>query len=416
MELFSPEFFSALGAIIVVNLVLSGDNAIVIALAARNLPPPLRTKAVVWGTVGAVVGRSILTAVVVWLLKVPGLMFVGGLMLIWIAYKLIIDNDSGDGEDVEAASGFWDAMQTIVAADVLMSLDNVLAVAGAANGHFGLVVLGLVISIPIVIFGSQLFLRFLERYPVIVYFGAGVLAWTAVKMMSGEPMLLEYLALHPLIIWAGYLAVVGAVVGGGLFINHGKLRERVMAHVIDLASPRAAPAPAPGRKPIRVLVPIDGSGSSLQGVRHVLGRAAAGQPVDVHLVNVRTPFSQYLARFLSPRDRMSYHRFAGERALGAARRLLEQAGVGYLAHVELGPRAETIDRVARQLHADEIVMGTARKNSLTRLLEDSVTAGLLQVTRVPVQVVPGGALPLLERALLAAVAAAMLAAVYGALA
>ena len=410
MELVSPEFFSALGAIIVVNLVLSGDNAIVIALAARNLPPPLRSKAVVWGTVGAVVGRSVLTVVVVWLLKIPGLMFVGGLLLVWIAYKLIIDNEAGGGEDVEAASGFWEAMQTIVAADVLMSLDNVLAVAGAANGHFGLVVLGLVISIPIVIFGSQLFLRFLERYPVIVYFGAGVLAWTAVKMMSGEPMALDFLERHPAVVWAGYVAVVGGIVGGGFFINHGKLRERVMQHVVDFASPGTVLPAASGARALRVLVPVDGSTSALQGVRHVLGLAPSGRALDVHLVNVRTPFSQYLARFLSPRDRMAYHRFAGERALKGARRLLEQAGVSYRAHVELGPRAETVDRMAQQLQADQIVLGTARKNSLTRLLEDSLTAGLLRTTQVPVQVVPGGALPLLERALLVAVAAAMLAA------
>lgn len=413
MELFSPEFFPALGAIIVVNLVLSGDNAIVIALAARNLPQRLRTRAVVWGTVGAVAGRSMLTVVVVWLLRIPGLMFAGGLMLVWIAWKLIIDNDAGDGEDVEAASGFWGAMKTIVAADVLMSLDNVLAVAGAANGHFGLVVLGLVISIPIVVFGSQLFLRFLERYPVIVYFGAGVLAWTSVKMMAGEPALLDYLNVHPALVWGGYLAVVGGVVGGGLFVNHGKLRERVMRHVEDLTAAAGVPPPAAGARHA-VLVPVDGSASALQGVRHVAARALAGQAVEVHLVNVRTPFSQYLARFLSPRDRMAYHRYAGERALRAARRLLEDAGVWYVAHVELGPRAETIDRLARRLQVGEIVLGTARKNSLTRLLEDSVTASLLQRTALPVRVIPGNALPLAERALLAVAALAMAAALYGA--
>ncbi|MDH3320233.1 MAG: universal stress protein [Betaproteobacteria bacterium] len=183
-----------------------------------------------------------------------------------------------------------------------------------------------------------------------------------------------------------------------------------MQHVVDFASPGTVLPAASGARALRVLVPVDGSTSALQGVRHVLGLAPSGRALDVHLVNVRTPFSQYLARFLSPRDRMAYHRFAGERALKGARRLLEQAGVSYRAHVELGPRAETVDRMAQQLQADQIVLGTARKNSLTRLLEDSLTAGLLRTTQVPVQVVPGGALPLLERALLVAVAAAMLAA------
>src|SRR5512135_2110404 len=167
MEFFSAEFFSALAAIVVIDLVLAGDNAIVIALAARNLPARLRTKAIVWGTFGAIAVRTAMTMVVVWLLKIPGLLLVGGLLLVWIAYRLIVNNDNGDGHQLDASSSFWGAMQTIVVADALMGLDNVLAVAGAAQGSFLLVVLGLLISIPIVIWGSQLILRFVERYPVI---------------------------------------------------------------------------------------------------------------------------------------------------------------------------------------------------------------------------------------------------------
>ena len=153
MELFSAEFFSALLAIIVIDLVLAGDNAIVIALAARNLPADLRKKAIIWGAVGAIAVRTAMTLVVVWLLKVPGLMLLGGVLLVWIAYKLLADND-GDGHDVSAANSFWGAMKTIVVADAVMGLDNVLAVAGASHGSFMLVVIGLLISIPIVIWGS----------------------------------------------------------------------------------------------------------------------------------------------------------------------------------------------------------------------------------------------------------------------
>jgi YjbE family integral membrane protein len=155
MELFSTEFFSALFAIVIIDLVLAGDNAIVIALAARSLPEHLRKRAVMWGTVGAIVVRSAMTMVVVWLLKIPGLLLVGGALLLWIAYKLLLNQDEGeDGHNVVATTSFWGAMKTIIIADAVMGLDNVLAVAGAAHGSFLLVVLGLLISIPIVIWGS----------------------------------------------------------------------------------------------------------------------------------------------------------------------------------------------------------------------------------------------------------------------
>src|SRR5262245_34664220 len=160
MELVPASFVSALLAIIVIDLVLAGDNAIVIALAARNLPEQVRGKAIVWGTVGAIVVRSAMTIAVVWLLKIPGLLLAGGAMLLWIAYKLLINPDNGDEHKLNPAGDFWSAMKTIVIADAVMGLDNVLAVAGAAHGSFVLVVLGLLISIPIVIWGSQLILKY----------------------------------------------------------------------------------------------------------------------------------------------------------------------------------------------------------------------------------------------------------------
>src|SRR4030095_8897793 len=169
----------------VTDVVLAGDNAIVIALAARNVPKHRQRRAILWGTVGAIIVRTTLTLVVVALLKIPGLLFAGGLFLIWIAYKLLIPEGGGGGpDDASAATSFWGALRTIVIADTVMGLDNVLAVAGAAHGSFLLVAIGLVISIPIVIWGSTLLLRFVERYPAIVYVGSGVLAWTSVKMMS----------------------------------------------------------------------------------------------------------------------------------------------------------------------------------------------------------------------------------------
>jgi YjbE family integral membrane protein len=186
--LFSAPWWSALLAIILIDLVLAGDNAIVIALAARNLPPEHQNKAIMWGTVGAIVVRSAMTVGVVWLLKIPGLMLVGGLGLLWIAYKLIADT-SDDEHEGPSATTFWGAMKTIIVADALMGVDNVLGVAGAANGDFTLVVLGLLISIPIVVFGSKLVLRLVERFPVIIQLGAAVLAFTAAQMVINEKLL-----------------------------------------------------------------------------------------------------------------------------------------------------------------------------------------------------------------------------------
>jgi len=188
MELFSIPWWSALLAIVLIDLVLAGDNAIVIALAARNLPPEHQRKAIIWGTVGAIVVRSVMTVGVVWLLKIPGLMLVGGLGLLWIAYKLISDTSEGEHEG-GVATTFWGAMKTIIVADALMGVDNVLGVAGAANGSFDLVVLGLLISIPIVVLGSQVVLRMVEKWPVIIHLGAAVLAFTAAQMVINEKLL-----------------------------------------------------------------------------------------------------------------------------------------------------------------------------------------------------------------------------------
>ena len=181
-------WWSALLAIILIDLVLAGDNAIVIALAARNLPPEHQNKAIMWGTVGAIVVRSAMTVGVVWLLKIPGLMLVGGLGLLWIAYKLITDT-SEDEHEGSGATTFWGAMKTIIVADALMGVDNVLGVAGAANGDFTLVVIGLLISIPIVVLGSKLVLRLVEKWPVIIHLGAAVLAFTAAQMIINEKLL-----------------------------------------------------------------------------------------------------------------------------------------------------------------------------------------------------------------------------------
>ena len=213
MELFSTGWWSALLAIVLIDLVLAGDNAIVIALAARSLPQRLQRKAIVWGTVGAIVVRSAMTVGVVWLLKLPGLMLVGGLGLVWIAYKLLATPDGGE-HDGPVASTFWGAMKTIVVADALMGIDNVLGVAGAAHGSFDLVVIGLLISVPIVVFGSTMVLKLVERFPLVIHAGAAVLAFTAARMIVHEP-LLDDLFDHRAARWATYAIAVTGVLAAG---------------------------------------------------------------------------------------------------------------------------------------------------------------------------------------------------------
>ncbi|WP_048438296.1 TerC family protein [Caenimonas sp. SL110] len=213
MEFLSTAWWSALLAIILIDLVLAGDNAIVIALAARQLPKDLQKKAIIWGTVGAIVVRTVMTVGVVWLLKIPGLMLVGGLGLLWIAYRLLADTND-DKEHGVVANTFWGAMKTIVIADALMGVDNVLGVAGAAHGSFDLVVIGLLISVPIVVFGSTMVLKLVERFPIIIKAGAAVLALTAAKMIVGEPLLADVFD-EQVLRWATYaLAVIGVLAAG----------------------------------------------------------------------------------------------------------------------------------------------------------------------------------------------------------
>ena len=186
----------ALLTIIVIDLVLAGDNALVIGLAARNVPAHLQKRVILWGTAGAIAIRIVFTLGIVWLLKIPGLMIAGGLLLLPVAYKLM--NPSTDHADAHsgAKNGFWSALKTIIVADALMGVDNVLGVAGAAQGSFLLVVLGLLISVPIMVWGSTLVLKWVDRYPQIITIGCGVLIWTATQMILDEKLLSPYLPAH----------------------------------------------------------------------------------------------------------------------------------------------------------------------------------------------------------------------------
>ena len=206
-ELFTPAWFSALVTIIVIDLVLAGDNAIVIGLAARNVPREWQRRVVLWGTAGAIVVRVLLTAVVVWLLRIPAFLLIGGSALIYIGWKLTQDN-SHDAHSIKPQRSVRAAIGTIVVADAVMGVDNVLAIGGAAQGSIVLVMIGLAVSIPIVVGGSTLVLRWVERYPAILWLGAAVLGWTAAKMIGSEPLLKTWLAEYPIVRSALYLIIV----------------------------------------------------------------------------------------------------------------------------------------------------------------------------------------------------------------
>lgn len=210
MEFLSPEWWTALLAIIAVDLLLAGDNAVVIALAARNLPPVWKKRAIIWGTMGAIVIRVALVFFISQLLLLPGVSFVGGLLLYYIAFKLVNDDGSAHA-DKPAANSFWAAMRTIIVADTVMGLDNILAIAGAARGDVGLIVFGLGLSIPIMMGGSVLILKCMEKAPWLVVAGAALLAGIAGRIILDDKWLQQYVALSPAANWAAVLAVAALV-------------------------------------------------------------------------------------------------------------------------------------------------------------------------------------------------------------
>src|SRR3954447_18658821 len=192
----TPDFWIGLLKIVWINIILSGDNAVVIALAARSLPPHQQRKAVFWGSGAAVVLRILLTVVATKLLALPYLQIVGGLLLLWIGVQLLGDEDEGEGEAKEYGT-LMAAVRTILIADLVMSLDNVIAVAAAAQGSMTLLVLGLAISIPLVIFGSTLMIKLMERFPIIVVLGAGLIGWVGGETIVGDTVFQEALGARP---------------------------------------------------------------------------------------------------------------------------------------------------------------------------------------------------------------------------
>ncbi|MBV7430684.1 MULTISPECIES: TerC family protein [unclassified Acidovorax] len=220
----SADFWIGLMKIVWINIILSGDNAVVIALAARSLPPHQQRKAVFWGSGAAVVLRILLTVVAAKLLELSFLQIVGGCLLLWIGFQLLSDDEEEEGES-KAYGSLMAAVRTILIADLVMSLDNVIAVAAAAHGNVLLLVLGLAISIPLVIFGSTLMIKLMERFPAIVLMGAALIGWVGGETIANDAALHGYVVAHPSLHYVA--AALGAllVVGAGKFWPHRARRE-----------------------------------------------------------------------------------------------------------------------------------------------------------------------------------------------
>lgn len=224
-EFLTAHFWIAVGQIIMVDILLGGDNAVVIALACRKLPPGQRTKGIIWGTVGAIVLRVILIAFALALLQVPYLKLIGALLLVWIGVKLIAPDEDDDHSNIQSSDKLWVAIRTVIIADLVMSIDNVIAIAAAAQvagekHELLLVIFGLLVSIPIIIGGSQVILKLMDRFPLIITFGGMLLGWIAGTMAHTDPALAPYLPQDR--VWHYGLGVLGAL----LVLALGKLVQR----------------------------------------------------------------------------------------------------------------------------------------------------------------------------------------------
>jgi YjbE family integral membrane protein len=214
----STDFWIGLVKIIWINIILSGDNAVVIALAARSLPPDQQKKAVLFGSGAAVVLRIVLTVVAAKLLELSFLQIIGGLLLLWIGVQLLGDEEDGEGEGKEYGS-MLAAVRTILIADLVMSLDNVIAVAAAAKGSFVLLILGLAISIPLVIFGSTLMIKLMDRFPIIITLGAALIGWVGGETIASDVALQDFAAANPWLHHAAAATGAVLVVGIGKFLK-----------------------------------------------------------------------------------------------------------------------------------------------------------------------------------------------------
>lgn len=388
MEFGTPAFWVALLQIIGADIVLSGDNAVVIALATRSLPPRQQRTAIFWGTFAAVAMRVSLTVVAVTLLKLPALKLAGAAMLLWIAVQLLLPEEESAGTGM-AGGSLGAAIRTILLADLVMSVDNIIAIAAAAKGSLLLLIIGLAVSIPLVVFTSTFLLKVMERYPIIITLGAALLGWVAGEMGISDPLVAQWINANAS--WLhGAAPVAGAivVVATGKWLAtraEGKEEERPLLEV-----GAAAARPAAGEKTMhKLLLPIDGSAASLRAVDRLLTmRDWYREPLEIHLLNVQHVLHKDVGQFVSPDDVKGYYQDESLKELAEARARLDGAGLPYRHHVVIGDlAAETIAHFAREHGIDQILMCTHGRSSVADLVLGSVAKGVLQNTDLPVTLV-----------------------------
>lgn len=387
IEFGTPAFWVALLQIIGADIVLSGDNAVVIALATRSLPPQQQKRAIFWGTFAAVAMRVSLTVVAVTLLKLPALKLIGAVLLLWIAAQLLLPEEENAGGGM-AIGSMGAAIRTILIADLVMSVDNIIAIAAVAKGSLLLLVFGLALSIPLVVFTSTFLLKIMERYPIIITLGAALLGYVAGEMAVADPLVASWIEAN-----AAWLHTAAPVAGAVFVVAIGKL----LAARAELKEerPLVEIEGAPGASTVgdttmhKLLLPIDGSDASLRAVDRLLTmRDWYREPLEIHLLNVQHVLHKDVSQFVSAEDMKGYYHDEGLKELAEARARLDRAGVSYQHHVVIGDlAAETIAHFVRDHGIGQVLMCTHGRSAVADLVLGSVAKGMLQHTDVPVTLV-----------------------------
>ncbi len=398
MDMFSSvDFWVAVGQIIMIDILLGGDNAVVIALACRKLPPKQRTQGILWGTAGAIVLRIVLIFFALQLLAIPFLKIAGALLLVWIGVKLLLPEHDGEGHgNIDGSDKLWAAVKTVIVADFVMSVDNVIAIAGAAEssgtGHgMTLVIFGVLVSIPIIVWGSQIVIKLMDRYPLIITAGGMLLGWIAGTMIVSDPVLAnpQLMPQLPKVEQTDMLRYASGAAGALLVLALGRwLAAR--GRVSQTPAPTGAALPRSGGPLQRVLLAVDGSPASQRAVQQLLEIRNAirdSAAMQVHLLNVQRPVSRDVASLVASRSLDEYHQERSEAALAPARAVLEAARVACEVHSRVGPPGQTIAETATALGCNLIVMGARGLGSHTAALLGSVAQSAIEHATAPVLVV-----------------------------
>ena len=392
--LMTPDFWIAVGQIIMIDILLGGDNAVVIALACRKLPPAQRTKGILWGTAGAIVLRIVLIFFALQLLAIPFLKIIGAILLVWIGVKLLLPEHEEGHSKIEGSDRLWGAIKTVIVADFVMSVDNVIAIAGAAETAGGgqhsmaLVIFGVLVSIPIIVWGSQLVIKLMDRFPIIITAGGMLLGWIAGSMIVTDPALVNPAVMPqwPKLIPTDMMRYAAGVAGALLVLGLGKWLASRRVPAEGTASEAAVAAPAPGAFR-SVLVAVDGSESATRAVTQALAlRQALKDPsaMQVHLINVQRAVSGTVVSFVGNESVEEFHQEKSEDALAPARAQLQAAQCVATEHQRVGSPGPLIAEVAQAEGCDLIIMGTRGRGGASAALLGSVAQGVLENTRLPV--------------------------------